>query len=110
MVSASVASSPSYSQHLVQQKWSGLIGTGLRDNSRVGYAPVYLCEDILFAGTPPRIDKSTISFDPLWEQLGDDPPTPFSFMNEAKGLEVYIVLYHFLWLSLMCRHSKSVAT
>ena len=42
----------------------------------------------LIAGTPPRIDKSTINFDPLWEQVGDEPPTPFSFINEVKGLEV----------------------
>ena len=43
---------------------------------------------LMCAGTPPRIDKSTINFDPLWEQLGDDPPTPFSFVNEVKGLQV----------------------
>ena len=42
----------------------------------------------LTAGTPPRIDKSTINFEPLWEQPGDDPPTPFSFINEVKGLQV----------------------
>lgn len=47
----------------------------------------------LLIGTPPRIDKSTINFEPLWKQLGDNPPTPFSFINEINGLEVLPVLY-----------------
>ena len=48
-----------------------------------------ILNETTFAGTPPRIDKSTINFEPLWKQVGDDPPTPFSFMNEVNGLEVY---------------------
>jgi len=37
-------------------------------------------------GTPPRLRMSTIDFTGLEEQLGDDPPVPFSF--RTKKLEV----------------------
>ena len=37
-------------------------------------------------GTPPRLRMSTIDFTNLEEQLGDDPPVPFSF--RTKKLEV----------------------
>ena len=35
----------------------------------------------LKTGTPPRIDASTLDYDKLQIQHGDDEPTPFSFMN-----------------------------
>ena len=41
-----------------------------------------------FEGTPPRVDGRTINTSCLTEQPGDDPPTPFSFLNERRGLEV----------------------
>ena len=50
---------------------------------------VNIIAHLVVVGTPPRIEKSTINFDPLWKQLGDDPITPFSFINENNGLEVY---------------------
>ena len=36
----------------------------------------------LATGTPPRIDASTVDFDKLERQLGDNPPQPFSFIND----------------------------
>lgn len=36
----------------------------------------------LKTGTPPRILKSSIDFSNLEEQAGDDPPQPFSYLNE----------------------------
>lgn len=40
-------------------------------------------------GTPPRIDGKTVRFDILQKQVGDDPPTPFSFLNETKNIKVW---------------------
>jgi tRNA uridine 5-carboxymethylaminomethyl modification enzyme len=37
----------------------------------------------LKTGTPPRLDRETVDFGQLEAQQGDDPPQPFSFMNDA---------------------------
>jgi tRNA uridine 5-carboxymethylaminomethyl modification enzyme len=37
----------------------------------------------LKTGTPPRLDGRTINFEKLEVQLGDDPPSPFSFLTTA---------------------------
>ncbi|HEY8594159.1 MAG TPA: tRNA uridine-5-carboxymethylaminomethyl(34) synthesis enzyme MnmG [Devosiaceae bacterium] len=37
----------------------------------------------LKTGTPPRLDGNTINFSVLEEQLGDNPPEPFSDLTEA---------------------------
>jgi tRNA uridine 5-carboxymethylaminomethyl modification enzyme len=37
----------------------------------------------LKTGTPPRLDGRTINFENLEVQLGDDPPSPFSFLTTA---------------------------
>lgn len=39
-------------------------------------------------GTPPRIDGRTVNFSILQPQLGDDPPTPFSFLNNEVAIPV----------------------
>lgn len=41
----------------------------------------------LKTGTPPRLAKSSINFDTLEKQLGDDPPTPFSYLNESVDVK-----------------------
>jgi len=38
-------------------------------------------------GTPPRLRMSTIDFTGLEEQLGDDPPVPFSFRTKRLDVE-----------------------
>ncbi len=36
----------------------------------------------LKTGTPPRLARDSVNFSILEEQHGDDPPTPFSFLND----------------------------
>ena len=40
----------------------------------------------LKTGTPPRLLKSSIDFSVMEAQHGDDPPTPFSFLNRSVPL------------------------
>lgn len=59
---------------------------------RVGDAPALKLSDRLYAldlklgrlktGTPARLRASSINWDILEEQPGDDPPTPFSFLTD----------------------------
>ncbi|KAK7967223.1 glucose-inhibited division protein A subfamily [Apiospora aurea] len=41
----------------------------------------------LKTGTPPRIAKGSINFKVLEEQRGDDPPHPFSYLNDKVSVE-----------------------
>lgn len=41
----------------------------------------------LKTGTPPRIDRSSIKFDGLEPQLGDQPPMPFSYLNREVSVQ-----------------------
>lgn len=41
----------------------------------------------LKTGTPPRLDRRTIDFSQLEVQPGDDPPMPFSYLNERVTVE-----------------------
>lgn len=73
----------------------GLLHTGMESTpgGRVGEAPANSLSEHLAAlglpllrlktGTPARLDKNTIHWDILEEQLGDQPPLPFSFLNKT---------------------------
>ncbi|PHH59654.1 hypothetical protein CDD81_2777 [Ophiocordyceps australis] len=41
----------------------------------------------LKTGTPPRLDRSSVDFSQLQMQPGDDPPTPFSYLNDSISIE-----------------------
>lgn len=41
----------------------------------------------LKTGTPPRLAKNSIKWDILEEQPGDDPPMPFSYLNDAVAVQ-----------------------
>lgn len=47
----------------------------------------------LKTGTPPRLDKKSINFDILEAQEGDNPPTPFSYLNERVQVEKQLLNY-----------------
>ncbi len=69
------------------------IGDQKTPAGRVGETPSYGISKTLEAhkfslarlktGTPPRIDKNSINFTNLEEQHGDNPPQPFSYLNNA---------------------------
>jgi tRNA U34 5-carboxymethylaminomethyl modifying enzyme MnmG/GidA len=42
----------------------------------------------LKTGTPARLAKNSIDFTQLTVQHGEDPPVPFSFMNERAEIQV----------------------
>ncbi|MCA4774304.1 tRNA uridine-5-carboxymethylaminomethyl(34) synthesis enzyme MnmG [Wolbachia endosymbiont of Mansonella perstans] len=56
------------------------------DKSAVGLANTLKKYDFklgrLRTGTPPRLDRGTINWPVLQEQVGDNPPTPFSYLTE----------------------------
>lgn len=41
----------------------------------------------LKTGTPPRLSKSSINFEGMYEQLPDNPAVPFSYLNEHISLK-----------------------
>jgi tRNA uridine 5-carboxymethylaminomethyl modification enzyme len=47
----------------------------------------------LKTGTPPRLAKQTINFNKLEEQTGDDPPLPFSFLNDVVSVKDQMLCY-----------------
>ena len=49
---------------------------------------VQITSYLYISGTPPRLDKNTIDFSQTEPKAGDNPPEPFSFMNDRVWLEV----------------------
>jgi tRNA uridine 5-carboxymethylaminomethyl modification enzyme len=49
--------------------------------------PKIVCH-LYFLGTPPRLDGRNIDYSVCVEQEGDDPPIPFSFMNDTVWIKV----------------------
>lgn len=47
----------------------------------------------LKTGTPPRLDGKTINYKVLEAQEGDNPPTPFSYLNEKVQVENQLLNY-----------------
>lgn len=47
----------------------------------------------LKTGTPPRLAKKTIDFSGLAAQHGDNPPMPFSYLNEKVTVEDQLLCY-----------------
>ncbi|KAK4242630.1 glucose inhibited division protein A-domain-containing protein [Achaetomium macrosporum] len=47
----------------------------------------------LKTGTPPRLAKNSIKWDILEEQPGDEPPMPFSYLNDAVAVQDQLLCY-----------------
>ncbi|KAB5570051.1 glucose inhibited division protein A-domain-containing protein [Coniochaeta sp. 2T2.1] len=47
----------------------------------------------LKTGTPPRLSKRTIDFTHLAEAPGDDPPTPFSYLNDKVAVDEQLLCW-----------------
>jgi len=47
----------------------------------------------LKTGTPPRLAKNSINFNILDAQPGDDPPMPFSFLNDSVAVQEQLLCY-----------------
>ncbi|MCJ1247811.1 Mitochondrial Translation Optimization [Trapelia coarctata] len=47
----------------------------------------------LKTGTPPRLDRKTIDFSVLEIQPGDEPPTPFSYLNDKVTVQEQLNCY-----------------
>ncbi|KAF4629394.1 hypothetical protein G7Y89_g8751 [Cudoniella acicularis] len=47
----------------------------------------------LKTGTPPRLAKQSIDYSTLVAQHGDEPPTPFSYLNETVAVQDQLLCY-----------------
>ena len=69
--------------HLGGRRWpAGRVGDAAAVSLARSLEGLGLCLGRLKTGTPPRLDGRTIDYAGLEVQLGDEPPTPFSFMTE----------------------------
>lgn len=66
---------------------AGRIGDEPAIGLAVGLETLGFSMSRLKTGTPPRIVKSSIDFSSLEQQPGDNPPTPFSFMNDRVWIK-----------------------
>ena len=55
----------------------------------------------LKTGTPPRLAGKTIDYSVCSSQKGDNPPVPFSFMNDRVWIEVLIVSHILALLDML---------
>ena len=79
------------------------IGMECYPSGRMGEAPTYgLSRSLkeagfklgrLKTGTPPRLDKKTINFGILEAHGGDEPPMPFSYLNDKVQVEDQLPCY-----------------
>ncbi|KAL0271873.1 UNVERIFIED_CONTAM: hypothetical protein PYX00_005048 [Menopon gallinae] len=82
------------------------IGLEVRPAGRIGDEPSIALADRLYrlnfrmgrlkTGTPPRIQKESVNFKPCVRQDGDDPPSPFSFMNDRVWIDAKDQLHCYL--------------
>lgn len=64
---------------------TGMLQTMLSGESGDAYDDACACDLI---GTPPRLDGRTVNYRILQPQQGDDPPMPFSFLNNEVAIPV----------------------
>ena len=55
---------------------------------RFCHIEAHIVHNLFITGTPPRLDKASIDFSQLEQHIGDNPPEPFSFINDRVWLEV----------------------
>ena len=65
------------------QSCGGRIGEKSADGLSASLRAAGLLLGRLKTGTPPRLARDSICFEALAAQPGDDPPRPFSYMNDA---------------------------
>jgi tRNA uridine 5-carboxymethylaminomethyl modification enzyme len=66
-----------------RQSAGGRIGEGSATHLSASLESLGLVLGRLKTGTPPRVHRETIDYADCEEQLGDDPPTPFSFLTDV---------------------------
>lgn len=79
------------------------IGLDVYPSGRMGEAPTYgLSKSLrdagfqlgrLKTGTPPRLDRKTIDYSVLEPQSGDEPPMPFSYVNDEVAVKEQLLCH-----------------
>lgn len=55
---------------------------------------------LMLSGTPPRLDGRTIDYTELKVMQADNPPVPFSFLNDSVWIKVCGTVYQNVEISL----------